>query len=142
MMNLEDHLLADSLTPEAEYACPLCLRRGPPFMFAATHEDDRFEHDYVCSTCLRDAERAEIAAAEADADAEADWSAVKVERNRRINEALWAVSPGSPLTQECQAAFAAMIGELHRVTIDFYTPADVVWPIIPELAFEAPPGEG
>lgn len=64
-----------------------------------------------------------------------NWNDIRAERDARLNASIWAVLPGSPLTDECQGDFASYRAYLHRVTIDFAHPDLVQWPTIPDYCF-------
>lgn len=126
-MNLQDYLIGLESEIADTYVCPSCSRVGPAFIMAVT---DMGTGGFVCSTCVMDAQR------EASSGLSSlSWPDVQAERNMRVNDVLWAVLPGSPLSPDCQSDFADYIAALHRVTVDFETPDAVVWPVKPELAY-------
>ncbi len=59
------------------------------------------------------------------------WVSVRAQRDARLDFNRWAWMPDSPLTDECKAAWLVWAQAMHRVTVDFSTPAAVVWPTEP-----------
>ena len=145
LINLEDHAIAagfdlSKLDPTG-YSCAGCGKKLPAF---AIVPDDSGEKGF-CACCIIDAHR-EITAQTERADAEAravanPWDSplgehVRAERNLRIDRWRWAIDPGcSPLSVECQEEVRGMIRTLHRITLDFNSPEDVVWPDEPVLNY-------
>ena len=90
--------------------------------------------DGICNSCKAEQLRLDELENEAPI-VEEQWNDIKAKRNQILNETLWTIQPDSPLTVECQADFATYRRTLHRLTIDFTDPDDVVWPTIPEQVF-------
>lgn len=112
----------------------VCGHKGYAFEFADVSDVTLTDRAFVCGGCYQDMLRvAEAIARTMTAlvgtapgwDSEEGW-AVKVQRNEKVREALWAAGPGSPLTPACQAEFVAYIEAWHRVTIDFAGPREAV----------------
>lgn len=115
-------------------------------------------HWGICPHCKRQRSKAVIANGKCDLDrieaereaageayearqADDGWTgpqgdAVRFERNQRLDASMWVIIPGTPLTQECQDEFCQYREKLHRVTVDFSKPGDVVWPNQPALIYQ------
>jgi len=137
-MTLEDKLLVDNESTDGVFNCSVvdCTFTGPAFAFHVMDDDA-----VICSNCLLDENRNLLIETETiekqRVEQEEPWNtelakAVKLERNRLINESIWATdSATTPLSEDSRAEFCAYIQALHRITIDFACPADVVWPTLP-----------
>lgn len=130
-------------TPLPLYRCPACTRVLAADAIACTDALPGVGRRFVCFTCASAAFRDAAAAAHhlalaalAPWDGEAG-TACRIERDRRVNAALWAVLPGSPLSVDCREAFAGYLARLHRITVDFPSPDSVSWPDCPTLDFAA-----
>ena len=126
-----------------EYPCTDCGRPTRTFGLLVDEEDE----SATCANCLVDRARAEQLAIEDARPAPSNpWDGeqgvfVKAERNRRVNEAMWAVDPAtSPLSAECRDAWGDYVRALHRITIEFAEPAAVEWPVEPATEFEVDNG--
>lgn len=64
------------------------------------------------------------------------WEDIRLQRDILLDACLWTLDPATPLTSDCQAAYLAYRKTLHKVTFDYATPADVIWPVAPELAYD------
>jgi hypothetical protein len=86
---------------------------------------------------LEEIERADAAAFEGDGSwASPQGLVTRAERDRRVDAARWATDAAtSPLTAASRAEWAAYVRQLHRLTVDFATPANVTWPEEPRMAF-------
>jgi hypothetical protein len=135
----DDLNMADVLgegAPE-RLACPRCNRIGPPSTMKHVAGCDHFQTTFVCGQCFLK-RIYETGSPPAIPD---DWSDtepannVRAERNRRLNECVWTVLPGSPLTETCQADWAAYRAALNAITVTFAGPSMVVWPTAPGLEY-------
>ncbi|CAB4131779.1 Phage tail assembly chaperone protein [uncultured Caudovirales phage] len=111
--------------------CPHCGRERPKATIA----------DGKCDLDRHEADRLEATAAFMQRANDVAWSgplgdAIRQERNTRLDLSLWAVMPGSPLTQACQDEFTEYRKKLHRLTVDFDIPGEVIWPSQPDLVYE------
>ena len=153
VMTLHDALIAAGQEPAASYRCTYdnpvsgrqCGAVGPAWTFADTSGIPEIANLAICGGCYQDFKRLADAAADAAARAAVagtwdsdEGSAVKADRNNRIAAWAWATQAGSPLSVACQDECALYVAALHRLTIDFATPADVVWPEEPMLEYAAP----
>lgn len=89
----------------------------------------------VCNSCNQEAIRKDSHACEAPC-AEELWNAVKYDRNKLLDSSMWAVLPDSPLSDQSQIQFKQYRAALHRITVDFTDPSDVVWPQEPALVYK------
>lgn len=138
MSTVEDAILsAGGIMPPA-IVCPSCGRAGPPSTFKDVRADARFAFPLICAREYLERERddAEVArlAAPATWDSERG-NDVRAERNRRLDASVWTVLPGSPLTAECQAAWAEYRLALNALTVTFASPVDVIFPVEPRITF-------
>lgn len=61
---------------------------------------------------------------------------IKAERDRRIDAARWSLdAETSPLSETSRLEWVAYVKALHRITVDFVAPDDVVWPPEPPIEF-------
>ena len=110
--------------------CPHCTRERPLAVIAEGKCDlDRLE-----------AERLEAVSVFAAHSVNIGWDgpqgdAARFERNQKLDASMWAIMPGTPLSQECQDAFTEYRQKLHRLTVDFETPGAIVWPDQPTLVY-------
>lgn len=138
MSSVEDVIAAAGGTVPQSITCPSCGRRGPPSTFKDVREDVRFAFAFICGAEFLERERddAETARRELPETWESErGNDVRAERNRRLDACVWTVLPGSPLTPECRAAWAAHRAALNAITISFAAPKDVIWPTDPELSY-------
>jgi len=135
MIPLELHQLpnmAAILAARGEVAAELyrckCKRDLPPESFACTDGLPGGLPRFVCYTCASHAHRLAIAAQEQAAAAQlAAWDteqgkACKAERDRRVNATLWTTADGSPLADDCRAAWCVWRQAMHRITVDLPGP--------------------
>lgn len=111
--------------------CPNCDRPRPSFVIEKGK----------CDYCRAEYERAVHAIVTGLNRLSEGWEsaagdAVRAERNQRLARDQWTVLRGSPLSEECQAAFAQYFLLLNRLTVDYEKPADVIWPERPTLAYQ------
>lgn len=123
------------------YVCNCCPRTGPATAFASMSGVTGDHPAFLCWTCASEPHRLALAKQEAEAMAELQpWDTelgthLKVERDRRVNASLWTTASGSPLTTECREAWRTWRTLMHRITLDFATPGEVIWPDEPPLTF-------
>jgi hypothetical protein len=137
MKTLEEILRDQWKIPEKDYVCPSCELRHPAFAIVEYHEA------LICTQCYSTIER-EITdgiAFDQAQNAPRTWDSedgkyIKAQRVGLLDRDRWTIMPDSPLTQECQQQFIAYLKKLHRITIDFAMPDDLVWPERPELEYE------
>lgn len=112
----------------------VCGHKGWAFEFADVSDVTLTDRAFVCGGCYQDILRVAetvgrlmqaLVGPAPDWDSEEGW-AVKVKRNEKVREALWAAGAGSPLTEANQAEWAAYIAAWHRVTLDFAGPREAV----------------
>lgn len=148
---LADDLIAAGKQPHpGGYRCTVvnpvsgrtCRYVGPAFSFANVADFDAVDRAYICGNCYQDLVRlaeqmGRIFAALAGPPAwdSEEGAYVRAQRNAKLAAAFWTVQVGSPLTEACQAEWADYIRALHRLTVDYPGPADVVWPAEPELIY-------
>lgn len=147
MTTLEDDLIAMGEDPSGQFPCACCQREFPAFALAFRNEEASAD-SATCADCEIDVQRVATAQAEMTErellEATDPWAtdlgaALKVERNRRIDAARWAIDPAtSPLSPACQAAWIAYTCTLHRITLDFTGPTHVEWPDEPALEYANP----
>lgn len=135
--------LAQVATSELEsvYRCG-CGREAPPEGFVdMTTVGDLSEPRFRCHACASGPHRTALAVQTADEIAALPaWeteaaTAVKIKRDHMINTTLWTTAEGSPLTPACRQAWCDWRAAMHRITLDFPSPADVVWPTEPALEY-------
>lgn len=142
LLTYEDHLEKNGYVSTGVFSCPACS--GPPrpsFAFVKTHRDH--EHSFICSTChtndiskVRAAEETlQLVAREAADPWDCEGGAtIRADRSIKIESWLWATDRDtSPLNDAAQERVRVMIRALHRITIDFRCPSDVVWPDEPTI---------
>lgn len=123
-------------------ACPSCGRPAWPFEIVEIVPDDGIDDDLACTQCV-EGKRRELQAEREAAERKAApaWDQphgieLKAERDRRVNAALWAAGPGSPLDETAQLEWSAYIGRLHLMTVD-HTPENWIWPERPALRYKS-----
>jgi hypothetical protein len=132
---------------EELYQCPSCHRVAEDLkctddlpMLQSGNELVKLPR-FCCAICASEAHRIGLAAQKEAALAQLPpWETdagtlVKLERDRLINASLWTDAPGSPLTAECQLNWTAWRARMHRLTVDFANPGDVVMPEQPALEY-------
>ncbi len=137
----------DQINPDG-YVCPTCNTVSPAWAMNAPvplENEEVVLADIRCTNCTIDLERQAIFEAEqlekARLEVEEPWNtdegiALKIERNRRINEAMWAVDENtSPLAEAAKEEWRTYVSQLHRITVDYTCPADVVWPVEPAITY-------
>lgn len=102
-----------------------------------TEADTRFADSFICGTCLQDADRAELVHFVDDSwTPESELAnGIRAERNRRLETSAWAVLPGSPLTEKCQAEWTAYRAWLNAISVSFKCPSAVEWRDEPSKEF-------
>lgn len=134
-------------TPEPLYRCG-CKRQLPPQGFACTDDLGADLPRFVCYTCASHAHRVALAAQDAAEAAQlAAWDteagkACKAERDRRVNASLWTTAAGSPLTDDCRAAWRTWRQAMFRLTVDLPGPIpndSGDWPQEPGYAYSTTP---
>lgn len=123
----------------AEYQCRGCPRILPPDAFLCVEGAAGEGGCFLCSTCASTVLREANAAAEAEA-VDDSWegeagNAIRSERNALINQYLWTVMPGSPLTEACREDWTEWFRLMNRITVDWPNPSGVKYPPQPELAY-------
>lgn len=111
--------------------CPHCKRERP---LAVIDGEGR------CDLDRHEADRLAAVTAFAERSVNEGWDgpkgdAIRQERNGLLDLSLWAVMPGSPLSEQCQAEFVEYRKKLHRLTVDFPFPDAVEWPSQPTLEY-------
>lgn len=127
------------------YDCPRCGTSSPAWAMSAPPGLGAEIDDIYCTNCAIDLERVAQAvldqAERARLAVEEPWNTdlgveTRMERNRRIDAARWAVDPlTSPLSTECQSKWLSYIHCLNRISVDHETPASVVWPSPPSIEY-------
>lgn len=139
----KDWLEARDLPTDEDYSCVRCNGVYPTFAFVEVYDEGgNWDGTFQCSNChIADAAIAQAAAAQAEREAReaADpWDCeagrqVRQQRNIRLEMVKWALDPlTSPLAPDSIAEYQEYVKKLHRLTVDFPSPADVVWPVEPE----------
>lgn len=151
MLILQEALASLELEIPKSYPCSRCGRETHPYGLQIKSGDQinietEEVADAVCGHCILDEQRqdnAEAEQAEAERIAQEEpWNTpqaieMKLERNRRIDRAHWAIDPlTSPLSAKTRGLYVAYIKALHRISVEFPTPDDVVWPDEPALEYE------
>ena len=135
MKTYEDKLKAEGRVTTGLFNCPEC--DGPPMPAFAIVE--RTPGRWTCSNCnlldtmaVRQEEEAAVAAALPPWETEdANW--IRAQRTLLQNEWRWSVMPDSPLTAEAQARCMEFLRLLNTLTLDYPSPEDVIWPVVPVL---------
>lgn len=145
METLEAKIIAEEGELPATAPCGICSILTAPFALVCPDEEAGL---FICGHCITNQHRAAVLEAEAAAlaalEVSTPWETehgkwVRAERNRRRDAVAWAINPlTSPLSSVCQAEFVQYVKELHTLTIDYATPAAVVWPVEPALAYPEP----
>lgn len=126
----EDMLLEAGQPVPRSIPCPICNRSKRPFELAEVEPNS-----FKCSQCIIEEKRLFI-----DLHTD-DWTSLngedaKAQRNQLLNKYAWTVSPASPLSEACQAAFLEYLKELNALTVTYDRPSKVIWPEVPVLEYE------
>lgn len=72
-------------------------------------------------------------------DIDRAWADIRLQRDALLNANRWAWSDDSPLSTACRAEWLEWAHAMHRLTISFGHPREVVWPPQPSLTFSTEP---
>ncbi len=128
----EDYLKERGLVTTGTFQCPNpdCLTDPQP-AFAIV---EVAPGDWQCSTCHITKQVQAQAEAYQQAQLELPpWETeaannVRAQRSRLQDQWRWTVMPDSPLNAAAKDRYMTMLQALNTITIDFQSPADVVWP--------------
>lgn len=129
-MTLEDFQNTRYGPNKPKSSCDCCGIATVPFALVE-HADFG---GFVCGHCITDKERT-LLAENPVANMEEEWNLIKSQRNRILEQYAWTIQRGSPLNTACQKAFETLMKNLHKLTITYATPAEVIWPDIPTLEY-------
>lgn len=127
MKTYEDRLIEMGKVVTDLFDCPTCLKPQRPFAIVEVAPGE-----WACSDCylasLPPPEPVVLPPWETE-----DANSVRAERTRLQNKWRWAVMPDTALNQAAQDRVMLFLKSLNRLTIDYTTPQDVVWPEEPVL---------
>lgn len=134
-ITLEEYCLEHSLDIPTQAACSQCTHSKEPFELVSWDDDPEV---YVCGHCTMDDHRRSEALAPVDANEE--WNSIRVLRNKKLEDHAWTVAPHSPLSEQSKDNFMQYLRLLHRITVDYSSPSEVIWPALPEYEYSTDDG--
>lgn len=120
-------------------ACEVCSAKLPPFALYKPLKAEPAKKA-ICGACINaHAEATATIAVKVVQPWETEAGKfLKAQRNIALDNSLWALLPGSPLTAACQAAYIEYRTKLHRMTVDAASPQAWTWPKEPTHEYLIP----
>ncbi len=119
------------------FLCGGCGRDFPAFALAVASDIEGTDEPYLCACCIIDIERARPAPDQPKGwDSEIGQS-LKAERARLLDAYSWTMRIDSPLTNQCQKAWAQWAIDLNQMTLNS-DPESWAFPNPPDLEYMDP----